>query len=171
MRFLWTFMRSPRGTRDSLAWGCTDLCSYLSEHGIGEGFYLVGDDAYAGTPWMLTPYPLQNLTTARSDFNFYQSMCRINIECAFGLLVHMFGILRRPLTCIVRYSCLVVNACTRIHNLAIETRALETMPIKMGKEWELKRKDGNCDGERFRPWQQSQGIGESLPRSYIRDRH
>ena len=111
MRFLWVSMRSPGGTHDSLAWGCTDLCAYLSENGIGEGFYLVGDDAYAGTPWMFTHYPLQNLTTMRSDFNFYQSRCRINIECAFGLLVQRFVILRRPLTCSVRHSCVVVKAC------------------------------------------------------------
>lgn len=73
LRFLWASMRSPGGTHDSLAWGCTDLCAYLTEHGLPDGFYLVGDDAYTGTPWMLTPYPLHNLTRTRSDFNFYQS--------------------------------------------------------------------------------------------------
>ena len=164
-------MRSPGGTHDSLAWSCTDLCAYLTEHGISDGFYLVGDDAYTGTPWMLTPYPIQRLTRVRSDFNFYQSRCRIHIECSFGILVQRFGILRRPLTCSVRHSCAVVKACMRIHNLAIETKAtLNVMPIRTGKERELNWKDKNCEGDRFRPWQQSQGVGDSLPSCIRRER-
>ncbi len=67
MRFLWASLRSPGGTHDSFGWGCTKLCAYLSKHGTGEGFYLVGDDAYTGTPWMLTPDPLIGLTTGTCD--------------------------------------------------------------------------------------------------------
>ncbi len=53
----------------------------------------------------------------------------------------------------------------RIHNLAIETRASETLPITQGKELEIRRKDRNCDGDRFRPWHQSDGIADPLPQS------
>eukprot|EP00873_Tetraselmis_striata_P000122 jgi/Tetstr1/420386/TSEL_011502.t1 len=44
------------------------------------------------------------------NFNFYQSRIRINIECAFGLLVAKFGILRRAMTGTMEHNTTVVYA-------------------------------------------------------------
>ena len=38
-------MPSPGGLTIPLR-GRTDLCAYLTENGLDDGFYLVGDDAY-----------------------------------------------------------------------------------------------------------------------------
>jgi hypothetical protein len=46
---------------------------------------------------MATPYPNVAQNSPNDNYNFYHSQIRINIECAFGILVSRFGILRKPL--------------------------------------------------------------------------
>ena len=56
----------------------------------------------------------------KDSFNFHHSSTRISIECAFGVLVHRWGCLRKPLpmnlsipkiTALVRCLCILHNFC------------------------------------------------------------
>ena len=81
-----------------MAWSVTPLAQDLALIGLPFGLWIAGDDAYASCEHLLSPYSIQSARedNFKDNFNFYQSMCRINIECAFGILVEKFGVLRRP---------------------------------------------------------------------------
>jgi hypothetical protein len=72
--------------------------------------------------------PFRNVSEAtdvpKDAFNFFQSQLRINIECAFGMLVHRFGILRKPFprnVSITKTNSVVLALC-KLHNFCIETK-------------------------------------------------
>ena len=162
LRFLWTSLKSPGGTHDSLAWQSTDLHGKLTQHGLPEGYYLVGDDAYAARSWMVTPFPSTGLTREKSDFNFYQSRTRITIERSFGVLCSRFGLLRRPMSCNIQHNVAAVRCCMRIHNMCIDDSVPEVEPIHVQlqhvteSDWSRGQKD--C----FRPPRQSEGLAFPL---------
>ena len=53
-----------------------------------SGYFIVGDDAYALKQLMMVPVAGKNLEDHKDNFNFFLSQLRINIECAFGMLVN-----------------------------------------------------------------------------------
>ncbi|EJK74238.1 hypothetical protein THAOC_04094 [Thalassiosira oceanica] len=59
-------------------------------------YCLFGDNAYVQSPYMVVPWRKVG-AGAKDAYNFYQSQVRINIECAFGMLVHRWGMLRKPI--------------------------------------------------------------------------
>ena len=61
---------------------------------LAPGLTLFGDNAYPSSRYMATPF--KSVSNGPKDaYNFSQSQVRIQIECAFGKLVHRWGILRR----------------------------------------------------------------------------
>ena len=93
-RFLWVDLKYPGSTSDFFAFDQSTLKSQLEQQGfLRRGLCLFGDAAYANSPYMVTPF--RSATGTKDDFNFFQSQLRINIECAFGMLVHRFGMLRK----------------------------------------------------------------------------
>ena len=54
---------------------------------LAPGLCIYGDAAYGNNMYMTVPF--KNVSMGPKDaFNFYHSQIRINIECAFGMLVH-----------------------------------------------------------------------------------
>jgi hypothetical protein len=91
-RFLWVDLKYPGSTSDFFAFDQSSLKRQLEEAGfLKHGLCLFGDAAYSNAPYMCTPF--RSAAGTRDDFNFFQSQLRINIECAFGMLVHRFGML------------------------------------------------------------------------------
>jgi hypothetical protein len=75
---------------------------------------------------MATPYP--NVAgkegeheKSKDNYNFYHSQLRIRIECAFGMLVQRFGLLRMamPKKLSIKKIILLVNVLARLHNFCI----------------------------------------------------
>ena len=65
----------------------------------------------------------------KDDFNYYHSRTRINIECAFGILVKRWGILRRPLGFKLAYITALVEACMKLHNICRDERIKAEKPL------------------------------------------
>ena len=92
-RFLDIEIRHPGSTSDCLAFATSNLKAMLEVPGfLAPGLVLFGDNAYANTSYMVTPYK-GNVSVTEDAFNFYHSQLRIQIECAFGRLVHRWGLL------------------------------------------------------------------------------
>ena len=71
---------------------------------------------------MATPFPNVPVDDPKDNYNFYHSQLRICIECAFGMLVNRWGILRKPLSAhytINKVTSLVDCLC-RMHNFLID---------------------------------------------------
>jgi hypothetical protein len=98
-----------------------------------------GDDAYASCEWLLCPYSKQSCRGCpeRDDYNFYHSRCRINVECAFGMLVQRFGVLRRPKRCKLEVKTRVVAVCMKLHNLCID----DATPVPHARVVDIHKKD------------------------------
>jgi DDE superfamily endonuclease len=81
---------------------------------------IYGDCAYVNSTYMATPF--KRVAGGDKDaYNYCHSQARITIECAFGMLVHRFGILCNPIPNVIslgRIATLVMSLC-RLHNFCI----------------------------------------------------
>jgi hypothetical protein len=132
-RFLDVQIRHPGSTSDYLAFATSDLKALLEKPGfLAPGLVIFGDNAYPNTEYMVTPFKGTRGETF-DDFNFYHSQLRIQVECAFGKLVHRFGILRRPIptTMGLTKTSALVSALCRLHNFCTESSsgAPESSPV------------------------------------------
>ena len=88
-RFINFDISQPASTSDYLTFcNCDLLKKKLTKTGfLKPGLTLYGDNAYVNTHFMTTHF---NAVSGgiKDSFNVYHSQSRINIECAFGMLVH-----------------------------------------------------------------------------------
>jgi len=85
--------------------------------------YFVGDDAYSASTQMVVPFSgSHGFRSPKDNFNFFQSSTRINIECAFGILVRRWGVLWRRQEGSLQRINSIVMACLICHNLCIDAR-------------------------------------------------
>jgi len=127
-RFLDICIGHPASTSDFLCFATSPLKSKLEQRGfLFPGLCLFGDNAYVNTFYMATPWKGVK-SGVKDDYNFYHSQVRIKIECAFGMLVARFGILRRAMPAqfgLRRTNALVMSLC-RLHNFCINNRVKAT---------------------------------------------
>ena len=110
---------------------------------FGGKLCLFGDNAYVQSSYMCTPW--KAVTSGPKDaFNFYHSQVRINIECAFGILVHRWGMLRKaiPVGISVSRTTRLVLALCKLHNFCIANR--EEVAAAYEKDVSSILLDGGC---------------------------
>ena len=126
---LWLSVLTVGSTHDSTALNVTKLAEILKDpsHPLATSkLWLAGDDAYKGPAAsmhgsMLVPYT-GHQDVMHDAFSFFQSRCRINIECTFGELVARWGILWRPMKCSLEHNTEIVQCICRLHNLCLDQR-------------------------------------------------
>ena len=120
-KFLDVEISFPGATSDYFAFYHSKIKQDLEkENFLYPGLCLFGDNAYVNTPYMATPFKAVSCGP-KDDYNFYHSQVRINIECAFGILVHRWGILRKHIPyriSVLKTSSLVLALC-KLHNFCI----------------------------------------------------
>jgi hypothetical protein len=131
-RFLDVMIEHPGATSDYLAFSTSVLKHKLERNGfLAPELTLFGDNAYVNTSYMATPYKGASAGT-KDNYNFYQSQVRINIECAFGMFVHRWGILRKPIPSNIgmNRTTALVMCLSRLHNFCIDSR-LGKVPVAL----------------------------------------
>ena len=95
-QFMFIDIAHPASTSDYLSFGSSTICKRLETVGfLADGLTIYGDNAYVNTPYMTLPF--KGVSGGVKDaYNFYHSQIRINIECAFGMLVNRWSLLRTP---------------------------------------------------------------------------
>jgi hypothetical protein len=97
---------------------------------------------------------------AKDAFNYFHSSLRINIECAFGMLVHRFGMLRKPIpmnisvsktTSLLMCLCKIHNFCINESESILKLLAVDVMNIAIEGGIELPNLDdgGDSSGDRI----------------------
>ena len=112
----------PGAASDFYAFQQSTLRTKLETDGfLAPGLCLFGDNAYVNTPYMIVPFKTFHVGAKDDAFNFYHSSLRINIECAFGMLVHRWGILRKaiPMGIKVKETTSLVMCLCKLHNFCI----------------------------------------------------
>lgn len=122
-RFIWVEVAMPGAASNFYAFDQSSLKSKLETEGfLRPGSCLFGDNAYVNSPYMCVPW--RNVSRGPKDaMNYFHSSLRICIECAFGILVHRWGILRKPMPVnltVQKISSLVLALC-KLHNFCIDT--------------------------------------------------
>ena len=130
LRFLDIDIAHPASTSDYLAFATSPICKLLEKPGfLADGLSIYGDNAYVNAPYMVTPFKAVS-SGVRDAYNFFQSQLRINIECAFGVLVNRWGILRSPIPLNIsleKTTSLVRSLCL-LHNWLIDEKDIENIP-------------------------------------------
>jgi hypothetical protein len=123
-RYLDISICHPGATSDYLSFFTSPLKHKLEQSGfLAPGLCLFGDAAYVNTQYMATPFKGVG-SGSKDDYNFYQSQVRIRVECSFGMLVHRWGVLRKPMPNgygLAKTTALVMCLC-RLHNYCIDHR-------------------------------------------------
>jgi hypothetical protein len=128
-RFLDMSIRYPASTSDCLAFQSSALFGELENGLLAEGLCLFGDNAYLNSPFLATPYP--NVSSGYKDaYNFFHSQLRIRVECAFGMFVQRWGILRSaiPKGVTLRKTTALVLALAKLHNFCIDNTDTNILP-------------------------------------------
>ncbi len=105
---------------DCLAFEGSGVYEELEAGLLHDDLVLFGDNADLNSHSMVTPFP--NVSSGSKDnFNFYHSQLRICVECAFGMLVFHWGILRAaiPLNISLSKTIALVHALAKLHNICI----------------------------------------------------
>jgi hypothetical protein len=129
-RFLDMSIRYPASTSDCLAFESSKLYNDLEDGLLAQGLCLFGDNAYLNSPFLATPYP--NVSGEYKDaYNFFHSQLRVRVECAFGMFVQRWGILRSaiPKGISVQKTTSLVLALAKIHNFCIEQTDTSILPV------------------------------------------
>jgi hypothetical protein len=79
-------------------------------------YFLVGDDAFALTTWMMKPYSTKQLSLQERIFNYRLSRARRIVENAFGLLTNRFRVLQTTIDMEPETVTSLVMACVCLHN-------------------------------------------------------
>ena len=133
-RFTYISLSFPGSVSDFLAFENSSLRRKLGEEGyLHNRLCLFGDNAYVNRSYMATPYSQHSgIDITRDHYNFFHSQLRINIECAFGILVQRWGILRKPFhhQYSIQKICKIVECLVRIHNFLIDNNLQENLPTE-----------------------------------------
>ncbi|XP_067947142.1 uncharacterized protein [Watersipora subatra] len=84
-------------------------------------YYLVGDEIFPLTSWLMKPWPGKNLSQEQQVFNYRLSRSRRTIENTFGILCARWRIFRRPIHAKLDLVDLIVQACVCLHNYLMLT--------------------------------------------------
>ena len=93
----------------------------LGESGPTVPYFIVGDEAFPLTEFLLKPFPRRvKLSTRQKIYNYRICRGRRMIECAFGMLAQRFRIFRKPILARLSTVKQIVQAAVVLHNFIIE---------------------------------------------------
>jgi hypothetical protein len=108
-------------TNDVTAWNMCDLKTLLMNGRLPEPYFLIGDEAFSCTNYLLTPYSGRGLGVWKDSFNYHLSVMRQCIERSFAILTQRWGILWRPLRCEYSRWTLLLTVLSKLHNFCIDS--------------------------------------------------
>ncbi len=119
-RFLDLSITYGGASSDVLAFENSELFKLLEKGLLLKDLVLFGDNVYLNSSYMATPYP-NTSGGPKDNYNFVHSQLSIRIECAFGMLVKRWGILRKaiPQNISVKKTIDLVNCLSILHNFCI----------------------------------------------------
>ncbi|XP_055714961.1 uncharacterized protein LOC129809174 [Phlebotomus papatasi] len=124
---VWTY--SALGTAlqtDDIDWPCETL---LPNSDISYGYFLIGDEGFPLTKYMMRPYSGRNLSQDKTNFNQRISAARSTIERCFGILASRFRIFRSEIAANTKNVELIVQAAVTLHNFINKTRDKNTPQV------------------------------------------
>ena len=109
-------------THDALANAVFGFMEEVEEGLLGVLFWVAGDEAYPVSEYIIVPFPSPSSTLSEeeSNFNFFLSSLRINIEQAIGMLMARQRILRDGLEFSLEHCSAKMSVAMKLHNFCIQ---------------------------------------------------
>lgn len=104
------------------------LSAALENNLLPDKHVIVGDNAFPLKPYLMKPYPGNNLTLKQKIFNYRLSRARRIVENAFGILVARFRVFERPIPVCPDKTDKIVKACCALHNWLRKTKSNVNAP-------------------------------------------
>lgn len=92
--------------------------------------FLVADDAFAQSSFLIKPYGIRNLSYTERIFNYRLSRARRIIENVFGIMSKKFRILGKPMLLNPEKATSIVSAICALHNYLIDTKSERYLDIQ-----------------------------------------
>jgi hypothetical protein len=111
----------PGALSDCISFEASNLYERLEGGLLKNGLVLFGNSVYLNMRYMAMPFP--NVSSgSKDDYNYFRSQVCIRVECAFGMLVSRWGILRSAIPCNVTIvkTITLVSCLARLHNFCID---------------------------------------------------
>ena len=97
---------------------------YLPSSNILLPYVLLGDEAYPLSPYLMRPFPRQDLNDENRIFKYRLSRARRCVECVFGILQSKWRVFGTELETNVENSETSVKAACLLHNIIIEEEGI-----------------------------------------------
>lgn len=92
----------------------------LPDSDIQFPFYIIGDEAYPLTNFLMRPFPRRQLSHEHESFNRRLSRARRCVECAFGILVARWRILTKAIETNPSVAEIIIKCVCLLHNILID---------------------------------------------------
>ena len=84
-------------------------------------YFLLGDEIFPLKPWLMRPFPGNNLSEENRIYNYRHSRARRTIENTFGILAARWRIMLKPIRASVENVEKYICACLGLHNYLRQT--------------------------------------------------
>ena len=119
-------------------------------------YFMLGDDIFPLTEYLLKPFPGKDLSESERIYNYRHSRARRVIENTFGILVTRFRIFSRPIKANVENAENYVLACLALHNYLRKTSNATYTPSSFV---DSEDGDGNIILGDWRAEKEKEGLG------------
>lgn len=150
-KFLWVDVGCPGSMSDAQIFNFSQLKQCIEDGSLhipppeplpGQDtpmpYFILGDDAFALSTWLMKPYSRRNLTHDNRIYNYRISKGRIIVENTFGVLANRFRVLRLAMPQHVDTCRNIVLTCCILHNM-LRIR----YPQKDKKQFDYEDEEGN----------------------------
>jgi hypothetical protein len=127
-RFLSVSVRCAASSHDSTLFGCSSLGRKILNGGLGDKWVVVGDDAFTSCGNVITPFSRNSLNARQRNYNYFCSLLRQVVECAFGRWKQKWGVLWRPLLVDADNISAALMCTCHLHNFCIDQNCTD-VPI------------------------------------------
>jgi hypothetical protein len=128
-RFLSVSVRCASSSHDSTLFGCSSLGKKILSGGLGDKWVVVGDDAFTSCGNVITPFSKHTLNARQRNFNYFCSLLRQVVECAFGRWKMKWGVLWRPLLVDADNISAVLMCTCHLHNFCIDQNCADVEKV------------------------------------------
>jgi hypothetical protein len=125
-RFLSISTVCAASSHDSTLYACSTVGKKILSGALGPKWTIVGDDAFTCCGNIITPFAKHTLNSRQRNYNYFCSLVRQVVECAFGRWKQKWGILWRPLLVDANNIKSVVECTCRLHNYCIDQNCQDT---------------------------------------------
>ena len=148
-KFVFFSIKAPASCHDSLAFFFSDLAQRLKKEGLPLNLFIIADNAYVCSDYMVVPHKNTVPGSIEDRVNFYISQLRIFIESTFGIFMRRWGLFWRPLECHFMHRAPLLTVAAKLHNFIIDHQSSGVYLPKVDEYQKVQQSNGQWAREKL----------------------